>query len=637
LGKILSCYRQRLLLSLIAEHGGFIDEYSEIKVSSPEQTRGRSRVKLNRKESNSTLITVKGSETGVPFSYKAGDARNVIACGELWHLAYLLGTEDIGAKGGVTRYFSRVSSDFQVMCFPQAHTQCTHSITGIETSMSAMEEGGQSEGQGEEEGEGEKEVQNEMDVTKGMVRGSESREDEEYAAEEKAKAENMSAPDRDAKGGDKESISEVEVSSSSVNRKAVRYKTRRGQSLLKSESPQLLQSTDNVGNIMDEAEDSDEGGHSSTLKCVFRSRYLAFSAEDYSQHVTAGGVGVRERHVGLSVGAIDRCDARSRSASAGVEGNALIGKRNRSEGTSKAKQGIKEEHSVSVPDDAPLSLEEYMDAAFRLGREYIREGSMIQVAVGGSCLPPSTSFSSSSSSSLGPLSSLIASSSPLPQSLPLPPNRPHGTRVPLVLCTVLKVISLSAADSRAQMLKYNSPPTDLGPIAYAGPSRGLVEEVPISPGTTSEASGASDHIAMDITGPTDNNHVREVTVGVPTGSGDAVKSKRDREKEVEDARGEKVVWVAVSDGKIKRTFPLSACRQLDISEDIALNALQAHFLNTREALSSLREELENSRRRYLAAPAEEGGRSTQDRGDLGGEIGPWTQRELELFVAARKK
>jgi hypothetical protein len=187
------------------------------------------------------------------------------------------------------------------------------------------------------------------------------------------------------------------------------------------------------------------------------------------------------------------------------------------------------------------------------------------------------------------------------------------------------------------MLKYNSPPTDLGPIAYAGPSRGLVEEVPISPGTTSEASGASDHIAMDITGPTDNNHVREVTVGVPTGSGDAVKSKRDREKEVEDARGEKVVWVAVSDGKTKRMFPLSACRQLDISEDIALNALQAHSLNTREALSSLREELENSRRRYLAAPAEEGGGSTQDRGDLGGEIGPWTQRELELFVAARKK
>lgn len=336
--------------------------------------------------------------------------------------------------------------------------------------------------------------------------------------------------------------------------------------------PQSSQTTDSDDDLEDEAVDSVTGDYLLSLGGASRHRFLVYSAEDCSKHITSGGV-------------------------------------------------------VSDPSEASILLQEYLDAAFKLGREYIRVGSVVEVA-DDSYRPP---FTSSSTSSLGSSPSQSALSSSMSQSPPLPPNQPHGAKGRLGLCTVLKVNSVPAVDCRAQTHKYDSPPSDPAPVPSTGHSTGIADEVPLSIETDLEVSGASGRPHVDLLSSPSGSTERDVSIGVQRCTGDAVRAIRDREGTTEDSRGADVEVVTVL-GNAKRTILLHNCRQLCITEELALTVLKDHSYNTQAALNSLQERLE---RQHLAALAS--GLSKAKDKVLDGEQESWTKRELKLFVGAAKR
>lgn len=622
LGKVLSCDRQRVLLSLIAEHGGFADEYSVIK---SKESR-RSKLK-NRAGQNETSVTVKGNSTTMPFKFITANVRNIIASDELWHLVLLIGSEEMGPGGSLTRYFSRVSCDFQATYFPPLQKRCDISSSGedIKPLLSPMVNA-------KEEEEEEEEERGRRKRRKGMSRVSKNREDEGDLAVKKVKVEDVS--DSSAKEVDTASSTKAELLASGMSQTSMKYTTRHKKNV--SEAEQCQSHT-----IDNDEVDGGEGVRvpSSEADSISGTQLLVFSFQAYSQYVR-DNVNESTACLGGRMSAdvdatINECCAADRvDAAGGVKMSESESIENGRKNTSK------DVNSETASPDASLSLQQYLDAAFMLGREYVRGGSMVLAVIDSGNTALSTSSTAlPSSNTLGP--SLCPSAPSSSSSLSLSPNRSHGTIVPLALCTVLKVLSLSATESRAQMLKCQSPPLESASLSSkVAPTIGPTDETAaLSSKAHSEASDIAGlgRTIIDPLSPPEITNVGHDTITIHNCSDDAAAApENERDREADDSKRADIEWVTVFDGKVRKTIPLSSCRQLDITEEKALYALQTNSYNAQKALSSLRGELDRSRRQHLAALTEGGGKC-MDTGVIGGDLGTWTKRELEIFVAAKRK
>ena len=473
IGKEFLTERKKFLFSLISEHGGLFDEYikkemnqkvknQQTAILSSNNKRRITEIKLETKNSEIIQnINIKNKNSShningkkdLSLEFRSKDFSSISASEELWGVALLVENTEDNQSEEFHRWFSRSGADYQALDLPYVREKnnevndCIDDVVA-ETTVK-MESVNDVDNENRIENDNENESTNEKEKNK-------TKKEKEKEKDEKIKKRNRSRKD----------IIEI-VQTDDRDDRNIRKKRRKEESDSADSGPESIgyrvsgtyrnavdQSTHNSDSSSEESslkleynENEEYGVSDSTVRSVKSRRFLAFNPHHFEQnidislqdlHDTVEYCGIKNDQIPCKKAkstttdyhSVAPCNTNSNNAGVGVESDANSDK---------------------------MLLQDYLAAAYSIGLEFIEKGCMLEIPsdrVKETPLPSSSSSSSSSttapSSSSSSFSSSSSSSNSSPPLIPHTDPRSAPLAAPPSLCTVLRVLLLSPADSALQ-------------------------------------------------------------------------------------------------------------------------------------------------------------------------------------------
>ena len=469
---------------MISEHGGLFDEYvkkernqkvkNQQTMISSNNKRKITEMKIETKNSeiiqNMNLKNKNSSQNvngkkDISLEFRSKDFSNIYASEELWGVALLVQNTEDNQSEEFHRWFSRSGADYQALdlpCVREKYDQLNDCFDDVVPETTLIMES-VNDVDNEDRNDNKNESTNEIEKNKTKKEKEKEKEKDEKmkkrsrSTSRKDIIEVIQTDDKDDRNMRKKRRKEESDSADSGpesigNRISGTYRNAVNQSTHNSDS-----SSEEIFLKLEHNENEEYRVSDSSVKSVKSRRSLAFNPHHFEQHID---ISQQDLHDTVEYSGINNdqipckkpksttidnhgvapCNTNSNNAGAGVESDANSDK---------------------------MLLQDYLAAAYRIGLEFIEKGCMLEIPsdrVKETSLPSSSSSSSSStpapssssSSSFSSSSSSSSSSSTQHLNNSSPPLIPHTDprspplAAPPSLCTVLRVLLLSPADSALQ-------------------------------------------------------------------------------------------------------------------------------------------------------------------------------------------